>query len=66
MRQINQIKSSHKVKRTISGREYTMAEELTRNKPCQTPQSVPKNKGEKIAEIWLCTGMQGQVKEPVC
>lgn len=34
MRQINQTRTSHKVKRTVNWREYTMAEELTRNKPC--------------------------------
>lgn len=66
MRQINQTRTSHKVKRTICGREYTVAEELTRNKPCSTSQSVPKNKEGKVAEICLCTGVQGPVKEPVC
>lgn len=66
MRQINQTRASHKVKRTVSGREYTMAEELTRNKPWQASQSVPKNKGGKVAEIWLCIGMQGPVKETLC
>lgn len=36
MRQINQTRTSHNVRKNISGREYTMIEEFTRKRPCYT------------------------------